>query len=291
MPFKDKMLALAVVLAWALNVVIIKVGVTEIPPIFLSALRFALVAALIIPFTRITRAQLPWIVLVSVTFGGMHFGLLFVALSMAEAGTAAVLVQLGAPIATVLACLCFGERLGIVRIGGIVLAVLGICVLAAGPSLPGPLPLLLLVLSATGWAVTNLIVKSMPKVTPVTMAGWSSLIAVPQLLLASALFETGQWNALTHAGWHGWLAVVYSAVMSSILAYGVWYWLLHRHPINSVVPYSMLSPLFTVLLGIALLDDTPAPIKLTGIAIMLVGVALVLRQPAPLIPKGGQAAG
>lgn len=292
MPAKDKLLALAVVVAWALNLIVIKVGLTEIPPIFMSALRFALVAALIIPFTRITRAQLPWIAAVSITFGGMHFGLLFVALSMAEAGTSAVLVQLGAPIATVLACLFFGERLGLVRLGGIVLAVFGICVLAAGPSLPGPLPLALLGASATGWAVTNILVKAMPKdVTPITMTGWSSLVAVPQLLLASALFESGQWHALTHAGWHGWLAVVYSAVISSILAYGIWYWLLQRHPISSVVPWSMLTPLVAVLLGILLLDDTPAPVKLAGVAIIVAGVALVIRQPTPLVGDGGEAAG
>lgn len=286
MPLKDKLLALAVVVAWALNIVVVKLGIAEIPPIFLSALRFALVAALIIPFTRISLRQLPWVVLVSITFGGMHFGLLFVALSQAEAGTAAILIQLGAPIATVLACLLFKEPFGPVRVFGLVLAVLGIGVLAAGPTLPAPLPLALLLVSATGWAVTNLIVKSMPDISPLAMTGWSSLVAVPQLLLASAFFEHGQWAALGTATWHGWLSIVYSAVISSIAAYGIWYWLLQKHSINSVVPYSMLNPLLSVLFGIALLGDTPAPVKLIGSLVMLAGVALILRRSPAVLAKG-----
>lgn len=283
MPLKDKLLALVVVVAWALNIVVVKLGIAEIPPIFLSALRFALVAALIIPFTRITWRELPRVVLVSITFGGMHFGLLFVALAQAEAGTAAILVQLGAPIATVLACLLFKEPFGVVRFIGLALAVLGIGVLATGPTLPGPLPLILLLTSATGWAVTNLIVKSMRETSPLTLTGWSSLIAVPQLLLASALFEHGQWASLGTATWHGWLSIIYSAVISSIAAYGIWYWLLQKHSINSVVPYSMLNPLLSVLFGIVLLGDTPAPVKLVGALVMLAGVALILRPPPTVV--------
>ncbi|WP_029355392.1 EamA family transporter [Bosea sp. 117] len=285
MPLKDKLLAIAVVSAWALNMIIVKQGVAEIPPILMSALRFALVAALVVPFTRITREQLPWLLLVSLTFGLMHFGLLFIALSMSEVGTTAVLVQLGAPIATVLAAIFFRERLGLARILGLAVTLVGIGVLAAGPTLPAPMPLLLLVLSASGWAVSNLVIKSMPEIAPVTVMGWTSLIATPMLALLSFALEDGQVQALAAAGWHGWLSVVYSAVISSIIAYGVWYWLLQRHPVNSVVPYSMVQPMLTVIFGIALLGDTPAPIKLIGAAIVVAGVALVLRRPADLLPE------
>ncbi|MCK0195513.1 EamA family transporter [Ancylobacter sp. 6x-1] len=286
MPFRDKLLAIAVVCAWALNIIIVKLGTAEIPPIFISALRFMLVAALVAPFTRLTRQQLPWVLVVSVTFGIMHFGLLFIALSMAEAGTSSILVQLGAPIATVLACIVFKERFGPLRMIGLALSVVGIVVLAAGPTLPAPLPLALLLLSATGWAVTNLIIKSMPKIQPLTMMGWSSLFAAPQLMLASFFLEHDQLASLHTASWHGWLCIVYSAIMSSIIAYGIWYWLLQRHPINTVVPYSMLNPLLSVLFGILMLGELPAPVKLVGSVVMMAGVALILRpERAAAVPE------
>lgn len=284
MPLRDILLALAVVCGWALNIIIVKMGVTEIPPVFMSALRFVLVAALVVPFTRITREQWPWVLLVSFTFGTLHFGVLFAALAMAEAGTSAILIQIGAPIATVLACVLLKERLGLVRCLGLVISVAGIGILAAGPTLPAPLPLTLLMISATGWAVTNLIIKQMPDIRPVTLMGWTSLLSMPQLFLISWFFEGNEWYTLEYAGWHGWLSVVYSAVVSSIIGYGIWYWLLQRHSINAVVPYSMLNPLLTVLFGIVLLDEIPSVLKMVGGLVMLAGVTLILRKPSTGLP-------
>lgn len=280
MSLKHKLMAVAVVVCWALNMILVKHGLDEIPPMLMSALRFMLVAVLVVPFTRLSREQMPWVLAVSVTFGLFHFGVLFLALSMAEAGTASILVQLGAPIATVLASLIFHERLGPMRIAGIGLSVLGIAIIAAGPTIPAPLPFTLLIVSATGWAVTNLIVKSAPSIRPLTMMGWSSMFAVPQLLVLSWLFEGDRWSQVAHAGVAGWSSVVYSAVMSSIIAYGAWYWLLQRHSVNRVVPFSMLNPLLTVIFGIVLLGDVPAPVKIVGTLVMLAGVALILRTPA-----------
>lgn len=280
MSLKHKLLAVAVVVCWALNMILVKQGLGEIPPMLMSALRFVLVAALVVPFTRLTREQMPWVLAVSVTFGLFHFGVLFLALSMSEAGTASILVQLGAPIATVLASLIFHERLGPMRIAGIALSVVGIAIIAVGPTIPAPLPFALLIVSATGWAVTNLIVKSAPAIRPLSMMGWSSMFAVPQLLLLSWLFEGDRWGSLAQAGVAGWSSVIYSAVMSSIIAYGAWYWLLQRHSVNRVVPFSMLNPLLTVIFGIVLLGDVPAPVKLVGTLVMLAGVALILRGPA-----------
>lgn len=284
MPLRDKLLAIAVVCVWSLNMIIIKLGVGEIPPLLMSTLRFILVSAVLVPFTRITRRQLPGLLLVSFTFGTMHFGLLFVALRYAEAGTSAVLIQLGAPIATLLACIFFRERLGWLRALGLAISLSGIAILAAGPTMPGPLPLALLIISATGWAVTNLIIKSIPDVGPMTVMGWSSLFSVPQLALGSWLLEYDQWSQVTTAGWHGWFCVLYSALASSIAGYGAWYWLLRRHSINAVVPYSMLNPLLTVLFGILLIGDAPSPLKIIGAVVMVAGVTLILRRPAAALP-------
>ena len=284
MPLRDILLALAVVCGWALNIIVVKMGVGEIPPVFMSALRFALVAVLVVPFTRITRAQWPWVLLISFTFGTLHFGVLFAALAMAEAGTSAILIQIGAPIATVLACVILREKLGLLRCLGLIISVAGIGILAASPTMPGPLALTLLMISATGWAVTNLIIKQMPDIRPVTLMGWTSLLSMPQLFLISWLFESHQWQMLETAGWHGWLSVIYSAVVSSIIGYGIWYWLLQRHSINAVVPYSMLNPLLAVLFGIVLLDEIPSMLKLVGGLVMLGGVMLILRKPDTGLP-------
>src|SRR5699024_8396900 len=110
----------------------------------------------------------------------------------------------------------------------------GVMVLAGGPTLPAPLPTALLLTSALGWAISQLLIKRGPNVPPLALAGWVALFAIPQVALGSWWLERDQLAALGDAGWIGWGAVFYTAVMSSIVAYGAWYGLLRRHPVNRV---------------------------------------------------------
>ncbi|WP_163574285.1 DMT family transporter [Halomonas faecis] len=276
MPPRDLLLGLLVVTLWALNIIVIKLGVTELPPLMLTTLRFALVAALLVPFHPVARHQLPFLALLSVTFGTLHFALLFIGLGQAEAGTGALVVQMGTPFATLLAVVFLGERLDVRRVAGLALSFGGVAVLSGGPSLPSALPLVLLLTSAMGWAVSQLLIKHGPPLAPMALAGWVALLAVPQVALGSWWFERGQLEALAQAGWLGWGAVFYTAVMSSIAAYGLWYGLLRRHPVNRLAPLSLLVPVGAVLLGALLLGETLDPHKLTGGALVVAGLALIV---------------
>ena len=188
MPLRDLLLGLLVIVIWSLNIIVIKVGVAELPPLLMTTLRFILVAALLVPFYPVARAQLPFLVLLSITFGSLHFALLFIGLGQAEAGTGALLVQMGTPFATLLAVVFLKEKLGPKRLAGLLLSFAGVVVLAGGPTLPSPLPLTILLLSAFGWAVSQLLIKRGPPIAPLALAGWVALFAVPQVALGSWLF-------------------------------------------------------------------------------------------------------
>ncbi|MCE8022259.1 EamA family transporter [Halomonas sp. MCCC 1A11036] len=276
MPLRDLLLGLVIVAIWALNIIVIKLGVTELPPLLLTTLRFILVAALLVPFHPVARHQLPFLMLLSATFGSLHFALLFIGLGQAEAGTGALLVQMGTPFATLLAVIFLGERLSAKRLAGLVLSFGGVVVLAGGPSLPSPLPMALLLLSAFGWAVSQLLIKKGPNIAPLALAGWTALLAVPQVALGSWWFEHDHMNAMATAGWFGWGAVFYTAVMSSIVAYGLWYGLLRRHPVSRLAPLSLLVPAGAVVLGIVLLGEALNAHILIGGAMVLAGVALIV---------------
>ncbi|GED21122.1 EamA family transporter [Halomonas sabkhae] len=276
MPLRDLAIGLGVILIWALNIIVIKVGVTDLPPLLLTTLRFALVALLLVPFHPVARHQLPFLAVLSLTFGTLHFALLFIGLSQAEAGTGALLVQMGTPFATLLAVIVLKEKLGIRRLVGLILSFAGIVVLAGGPTLPAALPTALLLTSALGWAVSQLLIKRGPNISPMALAGWVALFATPQVALGSWWFEQGQLTALGAAGWTGWGAVLYTAVMSSIVAYGAWYGLLRRHPVNRVVPLTLLVPVLAVGLGVVMLGDSLGPHKLLGGALVVAGIGLIV---------------
>ncbi|MBZ5486069.1 EamA family transporter [Halomonas aquamarina] len=276
MPLRDLLLGLVVIAIWALNIIVIKVGVAELPPLLMTTLRFMLVAIVLVPFYPVSRAQLPFLLLLSFTFGTLHFALLFIGLGQAEAGTGALLVQMGTPFATLLAVIFLKEKLGAKRLAGLLLSFAGVVVLAGGPTLPSPLPLGILLMSAFGWAVSQLLIKRGPAIAPLALAGWVALLAVPQVALGSWLFENGQWQALSEASWAGWGAVFYTAVMSSIVAYGIWYALLRRHPVNRVVPMTLLVPVLAVGLGALLMGDTLGFHKLMGGGLVVAGIGLIL---------------
>src|SRR5512140_1031128 len=96
--------AVAVPLLWGYQFVVIKVGVTEFPPLFFLALRFLAIALLLVPFVkRPTRQQLGHIAVISVFLGGLNFGLFYVGLGLGSGSMSAVAYQLATPFTVLLA--------------------------------------------------------------------------------------------------------------------------------------------------------------------------------------------
>ncbi len=93
MPLTHLLLALAVVAVWGSNFVVIKFGLTELPPLLLATLRFALSALPWLFFIR--RPAVAWRYLVSYgVFIGLMFGLLFLAMRAdISPGLASLLMQ------------------------------------------------------------------------------------------------------------------------------------------------------------------------------------------------------
>jgi O-acetylserine/cysteine efflux transporter len=275
MGIKDVAVALLVMAIWGFNFAVAKTGVGELPGLLLTALRFALVAALLAPFFRPKKSQIPGLALLALTMGTLHFGLLFMGLQWIDAAASAIIVQLQAPFSALLAFIFFRERLGWARAGGMALAFSGVVLLAGGPSRVEPLGLLLTLISGLGFALSTVVVKRLGAMHPLTITGWMSLLGCPQLLAASLLFEEGQWDAILQATWRGWGAVVYTAVFASIVAHTLWYRLLRQHPMNVVVPFSLLAPAIGVASGVLLLGEPFGWHKAAGGLLTLTGVAMI----------------
>lgn len=284
-PF-DILLALLVQVLWGLNFVAVKTGLADLPPILLVTLRFGLVALLVVPFLRIPLNAMRDVILLSFTLGTLHFALLFVGMADISAGTAGILTQLGVPFSALLGVILYGEKLGPWRIGGLIIAFSGAALLAGGPDVPELMPALLLVISALAWAISNLLAKKTSTVNPVALSGWMSLFAFPQTALWSWLTEEGQMDALTSAGNSTWIALCYTAVGSSIVAYGLWYWLLRRHPVSHVVPFSLLNPVLGMSMGVLFLGEGITIWKVGGALLTLAGVGTILWRQALHASRG-----
>ncbi|MBB4367307.1 O-acetylserine/cysteine efflux transporter [Bradyrhizobium sp. cir1] len=268
--------AVAVSLLWGYQFVVIKVGVTEFPPLFFLALRFLAIALLLVPFVkRPTRQQLGPVAAISIFLGGLNFGLFYVGLGLGSGSMSAVAYQLAPPFTVLLAWPLLAERPSLASSAGVALAFLGVIVLAAGPGLSAkPLPLLLVVGAAFAFAVSNVLTKRYGPFDPLMLMGWSSLLTVPQVMLMSLLLEYGQATSLGTADGRGWLALAYTIFIGGIVGFGLWFWLIARCSMGRVAPFGLLLPVFALMSSVIFLGEQVTPKLIVGGLLALSGVAM-----------------
>lgn len=276
MALRHFFLILLVVSIWAFNNIAIKWGLMDLPPLLMTTLRFVVVALILVPFTRVNRQQFCYLLVLAFTFGFMHFSLLFISLDNTDAGTAAVIVQLGTPIAMLLAMVVLKEKLRVIQLVGIAISLSGVLVLSGSPTISHWWVLVLLLLSALGWAISNLIVKKSPPMSPLTMTGWLSFLAIPIVGCASWLTESNQLTLLMDSSWRGWFGILFSAIGSSIIAYSLWYSLLKHYNVNLIMPYSLLTPVLAVIMGALVLGDSMNGFKIAGSLLVVFGTAIAV---------------
>ncbi|MBT4770235.1 MAG: EamA family transporter [Rhodospirillaceae bacterium] len=275
----DILLSLFVMFLWGTNFVAVKTAVGVVPPLMLMGLRFTLVAALLLPFVRPPTGYMRPVLMLSITLGLFHFGLLAIGLSGADATTAAIAIQLQVPFATILAAIILHERPGRTVIAGIIIAFGGVVLVAGKVDLSGNLFYLgLVILAALGWAISNFQLKKLNRLNVFTLNAWVSLFAVPQLFLASFLFENGQFAAVGRADPVIWAAFAY-VVLVMILGHGLWYGIIGRNQISIAVPFTLLAPVIGVASGVIVLGEPLSWLMIAGGLLTLGGVAIVILAP------------
>jgi len=277
--------ALAVVLIWGSNFVVMKWGLADLSPMLLGALRFGCAS---LPFVLfMPRPAMPWHWLAGygLAQGLGQFGLLFVALSLGmTAGMASVVMQSQAMFTMLLAAPLLGERAKPMQWLGLGVSALGLATigLSHGDG-PGEMSLVGFVLTLGAglmWAISNLIVRfasqRAPGYDPLAFIAWSSLAPVlPFAALALGLGGSaqvlGQLGAMTlpTAG-----AVLYLALLATLLAYALWTQLLQRHAAARVVPFSLLVPVIGLAAGALAFGERPGVGQWAGTAAVLAGLAI-----------------
>jgi O-acetylserine/cysteine efflux transporter len=272
---KDLMQALCVVLIWGFNFAAIKAAVTEVPPLTLTILRFAITALLLLPFFRLSWTQIKQVIPVAMVLGVGHFGLFFVGFQGADAATVALLLQLGVPFSSILAALFFADKLGIKRISGMALAFVGASLLAGEPQGGTLISVVSVVVSAFCWAWANILIKKLDNIPPLAVMGWVAICAIPVLVPMSYFWETNQIEEVVTAPLYTWALLSYTVLASSLLAYHLWYSLLGRLDVNQIVPFTLLAPLIGVGASVVLLGEAFTIYKMIGGAFTMIGVTII----------------
>ncbi len=291
MPLRDILAALTVIVVWGANFVAIKLGVEEIPPMLLGALRFTFVAFPAILFIK--RPAISWRMLLaySATISLGQFAFLFLAVHLGmPAGLASLVLQSQAFFTVLIAALVLRERIERHHVLGMSIAVVGLVMLDAGaPS--GAVPLigfLLTLCAAFCWSMGNIVLKGVGKVDMLGLVVWGALLPPVPFLLLSAIFEGPQRiaDSLANVTLQGVLSVFYLAGVATLVGYVLWGRLLARHPVARIAPLSLLIPVVGLLcadwfLGehLSLWQWIGGVVVLAGLCVNLFGLKLLRHVP------------
>lgn len=289
MALRDFALLVLICLVWGFNNVISKIVVAEwgVPPLFYAAVRFLIVMAAVSPWLFPAPRPVWRIVLVALLMGGGNFALLFMGLRTASPSAAAIVLQLGVPMTTALSILMLGERVRWRRGVGITLTLAGALIVMWNPDgllLSGGL--LLVAAAAFSGSLGAVMMKQMEGIKPLRFQAWVGFCSVWPLAAASFFFEKGQWAAAQSTGLGFWAAVVFSALVVSVLAHTGYYALIQRYEANLISPLTLITPLATIGMGVAITGDHFGPRMAVGAAVALLGVLIIAvrgNQVAPLL--------
>lgn len=278
MPPRHALLAVAVAATWGLNFVVIDVGLEQVPPLVLCALRFALVGVPLAFFVP-RPAAVPWrlIAAIGVALGVVKFGLLFTSMDVGmPAGLASVVLQAQAPFTLLLAALVAGERPTRPQTAGLLVALLGIALIATvsagGVTAAG---LAMCLAAAAAWAVANLLMKRATGADPIALMVWISLIPPLPLLGLSVLVDgPSSLNAIAHLDMKSLLAVVYIAAFSTLGGFAAYSWLMKTYPAAQVASFALLVPPFGLAFAALLLGEPLGPTQIASALLVVSGVAI-----------------
>jgi drug/metabolite transporter (DMT)-like permease len=215
--------------------------------------------------------------------GVLWFGLYNVALNEGErhldAGTAAMLVNVGPILVAVLAGALLGEGFPRSLLGGLAVAFAGVVVIGLSGSSGGAdrWGVLLCLVAAVAYAVSVVAQKPLLRDASALHVTWLACVIGTVVCLP---YAPGLVRALAAAPAETAALVVYLGAMPTALAFTTWAYALARSTAGRLGTTTYLVPPIAILLGWALLGEVPALTALGGGALCLAGVALSRRTPA-----------
>ncbi|HET8923769.1 MAG TPA: EamA family transporter [Candidatus Acidoferrum sp.] len=285
-----------IVIAWAVNFIAAKIGTRYLPPLAMASFRVVIAGAAMIP-TYFLCSRMPafaeaanvrrrgffardlWVFLYLGFFGVTVNQICFtVGVYFTRVSHAAVIVGLGPIYILVLAVLFGLERATGHKVVGMLIALIGIAVLASengisvhSSSFVGDA---ITMTGSVGFAVYVVLGKRVAgKYDALTMTAFNhfagAVIVLPIAIIEAAnLRRAGNWPIQ----WQAWAALLYMAIFGSALAYVFYFWLLRYLEASQLAAFTYLLPVTATILGILWLGEKGSWGQVLGGALALGGV-------------------
>jgi drug/metabolite transporter (DMT)-like permease len=288
-PAWKTLLAFAIIyVVWGTTYLAIRVGVREVPPFLLAAIRFLIAGGFLYGWMIARGERSPtarqWLA-ASVTalfIFVLDYGLLFWAEQRVPSGIAAVMMAT-IPVFMALSEIIFlrtqklTARLTmalLIGIGGVLVLMSRSLNLAGAPV--DKLGAVALIVASISWSLGSVLSRrlSLPS-SKVLSSGVQMLAGGACLALTSAALGEFRsfhpWNVSRGA----WLALLYLIVAGSIIAFTAYVWLIHHESPTKVGTYAYVNPVVAVLVGYFLGGETLGLRTIIGTLFVLTSVVVI----------------
>ncbi len=272
-------MVIPVIVIWGGNFAVIRIGVNEIGPFTLAAMRFAISSIPFIFFIKRPDVPLLFLVMFALTFGLGQFGFLFLGVKLGlSSGLASLIVQFQVVFTPIFAFMLMQKKISKYTVISIFISLIGLgFVMAAQESNEsGLIPFFLGLAAAASWGFSNVIVsfgaENKYSYNPISLVVWASLILpVPFIIFAYSFGELTNITSVKQL-LPAVLPALYLGVIATVIAYYFWVKALSTFPASSVAPFSLLIPIIGLILGNLIFNETLVSTEIIGCSIVIAGL-------------------
>lgn len=275
---------------WGLNQVAAKAAMPEVPALWQAALRSlggALLVALWAGARRIPIFRADGTLrggLLAGSLFAVEFLCIFVGLQFTTASRMVVFIYISPfVVALGMPFIARNERLSRAQMAGLLIAFAGVAwAFAEGFTTPaaGPHQLLgdaLGVVAGVLWGATTLAIRGSRLSAASAEKTLLYQLAISGALLLTAVLTQGvplpaRLSALT------WASLGFQVVVVTAFSYMVWFWLIRSYPATKLASFTLLTPVFGLLLGAVLLGEPITTRLVIALVAVAAGIVLVNRR-------------
>jgi drug/metabolite transporter (DMT)-like permease len=277
---------------WGSTFLAIRVGVQEVPPFLLAAMRFFTAGLILYGWMRFTGTPSPTIrqwkgaVFLGTLIFLIDYGCLFWAEQRVPSGIAAVVLATIPVFITLLEIIFLRTQRLTLRLGlALIVGTCGVAVLVNHSFSFNEVPVnragaLALLVAAFTWSIATILTRRLPLPASKPMSAAAQMLAGGiQLFILAAL--TGEFARFRVQGvsTKAWFALIYLIIAGSIVGFTAYIWLLHYESPTKVGTYAYVNPVVAVLVGYFFGGEAVGPRTLVGTLLVLVSVIAITTTP------------
>jgi len=287
----------AIYFVWGSTYLAIRIGVRDVPPFLLAALRFFIAGVALYVWMRAKGTPAPrsyeWFSasLLAIVIFVLDYGLLFWAERRVPSGIAAVMLAT-IPVFMTLAEILFLRsqkltfRLGFALLAGT--AGVGVLVSRAGfgQGAIDPSGAIALLVAAISWSAASILIRKLRLPESKVMSAAAQMVCGGILLaLTSLLLGEFRDFSVRAVPMGAWLALAYLIVAGSIVAFTAYVWLIHHESPTKVGTYAYVNPVVAVLIGYFLGGEALGVRTVAGTVLVLVSVLAITTAPRKKVER------